>query len=183
MKLMKLLYTLLFFLLSLTTAFGQAATDFVPWSATRRLTVQDFGVKLKKESIGQAEFQLTTETRTNLYTKQKRTIVRNGLVRSKSGINPAHNVAQQLRFQQTLFDITEIYARKLRQLLPATPTDTPTPTAQKTDPAAQMIAAAAKRRQQYRLETANSTLAAKQAQWEKTIRKELTALREFALPE
>ncbi|MBO3270155.1 hypothetical protein [Hymenobacter defluvii] len=179
---MKLLYTLLFSLLSLTT-FAQTTTDFVPWSAKHHLTAQDFGVKLKKETIGKAEFQLTTETRTNLYTKQKRTIVRNGLVRSKSSINPAHNVAQQLRFQQTLFDITEIYARKLRQLMPATPTAAPTPTSAKTDPAAQMIAAAAKRRQQYRLQTANSTIAAKQAQWEKTIQKELAALQQFALPE
>jgi len=180
---MKLRYALLLLFFSLTTTFAQAqtaTTDVVPWSAKHHLTAQDFGVKLKKETVGKAEFQLTTETRTNLYTKQKRTIVRNNLVHDKSSINPAHNVAQQLRFQQTLFDITEIYARRLRQLMPATAT---APTTAKTDPAAQMIAAAAKRRQRYRLETANSTLAAKQAQWKKTIQKELTALSAFALPE
>ncbi|GGF01027.1 hypothetical protein [Hymenobacter cavernae] len=181
---MKILLSTVALLFSFITAFGQAqspAADLVSWSAKHRLSVSDFGVKLKKGKVGKAGFQLATETRTNLYTHQKRVIVRNNMVRSASSINPGQHVQEQLRFQQTLFDIMEIYARQLRQ---ATQTPTAaTSTARKPGPEEQIVAAAAKRRQHYGVDTQYGTLAAKQAKWEKTIKQELAALQSFAVPE
>jgi hypothetical protein len=153
------------------------------WSANHHLTVNDFGIKLKKGKSGQAEFQLATETRTNLYTHQKRIVVRNTMVRSRSSINPNEHLAEQLRFQQTLFDIMEIYARQLRQATQTTATSTVVGAKKAPDPAAAIVAAAAKRRQRYGVETQYGTLAAKQARWEKTIKQELAALQSFAVPE
>ena len=173
---MKILYLLAGLLLTLPPARAQAP---VPWSARHPLTAQDFQQKLKPGATPQAAFQLTTETRTNLYSHQKRTLVRNQLLSAQSSLSPTQSVARQLRLQQTLFNITEIYARRLRQRLQ---TDPPAPTS-KTDPAAPFVAAAAKRRQRYRGETQNGTLVAKQAQWEQTIRRELAGLQAFALPE
>ena len=173
---MKILSLLAYLLLAFFPTHAQSP---VPWSAQHPLTAQDFQQKLKPGTTPQAAFQLTTETRTNLYTHQKRTLVRNQLLSAQSSLSPTQDVAQQLRLQQTLFNITEIYARRLRQHLQ---TDPPAPTS-KTDPAAPYVAAAAKRRQRYRGETQNGTLAARQTQWEKTIRRELAGLQAFALPE
>ena len=181
---MRLFLSTLILLLSCLVFPSQAQTataDLVPWNAKHRLTVNDFGVKLKKGKSGKAEFQLATETRTNIYTHQKRIIVRNNMVRSASSINPSQHVQEQLRFQQTLFDIMEIYARQLRQ---ATATAAAASTTKKSPSAEErIVAAAAKRRQRYGVETQYGTLAAKQATWEKTIKQELAALQSFAVPE
>ena len=142
---MKTLSLLAYLLLILLPAHAQ---NPVPWSAKHPLTAQDFQQKLKPGATPQAAFQLTTETRTNLYTHQKRTLVRNQLLSARSSLSPTQSVARQLRLQQTLFNITEIYARRLRQHLQ---TDPPAATA-KTDPAAPYVAAA-QRRQRYRGET------------------------------
>jgi len=168
---------LLLFVFSLSRAQTTTA-DLVPWSAKHRLTVNDFGVKLKKGNAGKAEFQLATETRTNIYTHQKRIIVRNNLVRSASSINPSQHLPEQLRFQQTLFDIMEIYARQLRQATANPATASKSPGVEE-----HIVAAAAKRRQRYGVETKYGTLASKQAQWEKTVKQELAALQSFAVPE
>ncbi|OUJ76000.1 hypothetical protein [Hymenobacter crusticola] len=181
---MRISVSVLALLLSFITISSRAqtaTTDLVPWSAKHRLTVGDFGVKLKKGNVGKAEFQLATEKRTNIYTHQKRIIVRNNMVRSASSINPNQHLPEQLRFQQTLFDIMEIYARQLRQAT-ATPT-TVAGTPKSPSPEERIVAAAAKRRQRYGVETQYGTLAAKQARWEKTIQQELAALQQFAVPE
>jgi hypothetical protein len=181
---MRLSIGILALLLSFVTFSSQAQTtktDLVPWSAKHRLTVNDFGVKLKKGKTGKAEFQLATETRTNIYTHQKRIVVRNNMVRSASSINPSQHLPEQLRFQQTLFDIMEIYARQLRQAT-ATPAAA-TSTQKSSSPEERIVAAAAKRRQRYGVETQYGTLASKQATWEKQVKQELAALQSFAMPE
>ena len=181
MRILVSILALLFSFVPFSTKAQTAAADLVPWSAKHRLTVNDFGVKLKKGRTGKAEFQLATETRTNLYTHQKRIVVRNNMVRSASSINPSQHLPEQLRFQQTLFDIMEIYARQLRQAT-ATPTAATT-TKKSPSPEERIVAAAAKRRQRYGVDTQYGTVAAKQATWEKTIKQELAALQSFAVPE
>ena len=111
----------LFFFLTTNLSFSQTKNDnFLSWSSTRRLTVNDFVIKTKdlQTSPSFAQFSLGYEIRGfDFLTKNFNKKVSNYLIKSASWIDTTYDTAITLKYQQTLFDISEIYARRFRQEL------------------------------------------------------------------
>lgn len=115
--------TLTFILLSFITMNSQGQKpdqNLVFWSSTKKLTVDDFGIKTKSNETltSFAQFSIDYQLRGfDFMTKNFNKKVRNYLIRSASSIDTTLDVPTSLRYQQTLFDICEIYTRQFRKAL------------------------------------------------------------------
>ncbi|HEX8425599.1 hypothetical protein [Hymenobacter sp.] len=160
--------------------------DYLQWSATRRLTAADFQMPLKPHNNlkgSNAAFSFSMDGRIyDLFSKHSNDIVFNQMLRSASWVdtnNPA-DVAQQVLFQQTLFDIQEIYVRRFRQqaragakkmLLIGKPDIN--------ELLNELMKASQVRQAEYADETDYGTLPGTQAVWEAKIQEELQALQAY----
>ena len=180
---------LVLFLLWVGTGVGSAQSsasatdsDYLAWSATRRITPADFRLQHKSSSGMQgsiADFLLDVDGHViDLLGKRGNAIIRNRMLRSASWLDTtASSAPANIRYQQTLFDLHEIYTRKLRQqarasakkmLLVGKPT--------LTDLMEGLMKELEQRKLQYTDDTNFGLLPDKQAAWEQTIRQELAAL-------
>jgi hypothetical protein len=178
-------FILLFTLLSFSyNAFGQALSpDRLLWSSTRRLQASDFHIIAKPGTGGQAQYQYDYDGRVTQFMGKRgnNQLVRNVLLSSASSIDTTGNVADFLRFEQTLFDIQEVYIRRLRQTVRANAFRVlMVGTQQLRIEEDKLTVEAAKRRTAYGEETNFGTLPEKQVEWEATIQNELDALKEFS---
>ncbi len=87
------------------------AADYLAWSATRRLTAADFQLPLKSHNNlrgGSAAFSFSMDGRVgDLFGKHSNDIIVNRMLCTASWLDTTNRaaIAQQLLFQQTLFDI------------------------------------------------------------------------------
>jgi hypothetical protein len=181
---MKIIGSSIFFLLCSSIAFSQANADNLSWSATRKLTVEDFTIKTKdlQASTSYGQYYMDFEVRGfDAFSKNFNKRVHNYLIRSASWIDTTSDVTIALRYQQTLFDICEIYTRQLRKDLKENRKKLLKGTQIVNELNATAMSAFSRRRLAYDSETGSGTIAEKQSQWEEQVQKELAALQEYAL--
>ena len=106
--------------------------------------------------------------------------VRNYLVKSASSIDTTRNVAISLLYQQTLFDICEIYSRHFRKALKENRKKIAFEKQFIQEQNQKAMTDFSNRRIEYDRETNFGTIPAAQAEWELQIRKELEELKKFA---
>jgi len=184
-QLAKLILLFAFIIVSLK-AFTQKNDDYLYWSATRKLTARDFVIKTSdnKTTSSFAQFFFSYEVKgSDFITKNFNNKVHNCLIPSASWIDSSYDIKTSLRYQQTLFDLSEIYARRFRKdlkdnrkkLLKGTDFVKELNTKQVTD--------FSKRRIDYDTETQFGTNKIIQERWESLIQLELHQLKEFAVEE
>lgn len=156
-------------------------TKLVEWSATERLALKDFKIVVTdslSDHCGLAYYiNLTGGPFFSLGKKDFNQSVSNLMSPTISWIDTNYQVVGQIRFMQTVFDISEIYARLLRKSLTEKNSNSSKARrlAQET-----YIPQFVVRKDKYEKETKAGTLLAKQLEWEQTIAKELEALKAFA---
>lgn len=102
-------------------AFAQTSNDnYISWSSTKKLTIDDFGIKTNNGKTNPSFAQFSVDYQVNGFdfmTKNFNKKVSNYFIKSASWIDTTTNVSVSLRYQQTLFDICEIYTRQFRKSL------------------------------------------------------------------
>lgn len=174
-----------FFVTSITL-FAQKDDNYLYWSATRKLTANDFAIKTNNSGAGAcfAQFYFSYEVNGfDFMTKNFNNKVHNCIIRPASWIDTTYDVKLSLRYQQTLFDLAEVYARHFRKdlkenrkkLLKGTDSIKYLNSKSMTD--------FSKRRIEYDSDTQSGTNAIMQQRWEQQIQMELDQLKEFAIEE
>ncbi len=116
----KALLVILAGLFTYNASFGQDNKDYKYWSETQKLTIEDFGIKTRQleTSLSYAQFTISYSVNGfDFLTRNFNKKVRNGFIGAASWIDTSTSVQQSLTYQQTLFDICEIYCRQFRQAL------------------------------------------------------------------
>ena len=158
--------------------------DYLSWSSTRKLTLNDFIIKTKdlQSSTSYGQYYMDFEVRGfDAFSKNFNKRVHNYFIRSASWIDTTSNVSTALRYQQTLFDICEIYTRQLRKGLKENRKKLLKGAQVANELNAAAMSSFSQRRLAYDSETGFGTISEKQTQWEEQVQKELAALQEYAL--
>jgi hypothetical protein len=161
----------------------KANPNFLSWSADHKLTAADFLMPARHTVNGGSYAQFSIEFEVNgfdLFTKNFNKKIHNRLIKSASWIDTAHNADISLRFQQTLFDICEIYTRQFRKELKENKKQLAKGFAIAKELNAKAMEAFTKRCREYEDDTQDGTNSAKQLEWEQQIELELAALKAFA---
>ena len=176
-------------LLTIILTFGLALTikaqenpDYLLWKTNHRLTIDDFGIKRSISNSGLSFAQFTIEhsvSGLDFMTKKFNKKVRNYMIKSASWIDTTQNVEYSLKYQQTLFDIAEIYARKFRKELQENRKQIAKGVSIVNDINAKLSADFAKRRLEYDSETNSGLNTQKQTIWDEQISKELQELADY----
>src|SRR5919205_720192 len=106
--------------LTATFTFGQTNTNNLLWSSTRKLTLEDFSIKTKQLETSPSFAQFSVDYQVNgmdFFTKNFNKRVHNYFIKTASWIDTTTDVNQLLVYQQTLWDICEIYTRQFRKAL------------------------------------------------------------------
>lgn len=175
--------TVLTFFFAVTFTFGQVNNDNIIWSATRKLTVNDFDIKTKQLETTPSFGQFSVDYRVSgvdFLTKNFNKKVRNYFIKTASWIDTTTNVYQSLIYQQTLFDICEVYTRQFRKALRGNRKKLANGIKIAEELNNEYVTQFAKRRVEYDRDTKFETHETKQKEWEFQIQKELTELKEFA---
>lgn len=178
-------YTLVFLCICFCVnfSFGQISADYVRWSATKKLTIDDFSIKTKanESTIAFAQFYMEYQLKGfDFLTKNFNKKVHNYMIKSASWIDTTANINQAIIYEQTLFDLSEIYARTFRKELKENRKKLVNGLQIAEELNAKIMADFSKRRIEYDLETKFGTDVEQQKAWEKQIQKELLLLEEFA---
>jgi hypothetical protein len=181
---MKHFSLILSFLLVVSISFCQTSTDnFIYWSSIRKLTLNDFGIKTKGSKTTPSFAQFTLDYEVNgfdCFTKNFNRKVHNYFIKSASWIDTTHDATATLKYQQTLFDISEIYARHFRKALKENRKKIVSGVHFLNELNARIMTEFSKRRMSYELETNTGEELQIQADWETQIQKELDVLKEFS---
>jgi hypothetical protein len=178
-----IVFAFLVAILSSTLALGQIGNgNLVFWSATKKLTVDDFGIKVSNEnSPSFAQFSVDYQVNGfDFMTKNFNKKVRNYIIVSASWIDTTSNVEESLRYQQTLFDLCEIYTRQFRKELKENRKIIASGTQFVEELNQKIMTDFANRRVVYDKETNYGLLSDKQLIWESQIQKELDELKDYA---
>lgn len=181
----KILIALMFSFVGLPlSAQKESDLDKLYWSAKERITVDDFGIKVKdtKSGLSSAAFSLEYNVHgLNFMTKNFNKRVWHYMVRSASQITLDDNVDRYIRYQQTLFDIQEIYVRKFRKALSENRKKFLLRNAFADELKDDIIGIdLVKRRTEYNNETNSGKDLQKQQEWEAQILEELDELKDYA---
>ena len=168
-------------LLVTSKSFSQTTLNKLLWSPTHKLTVDDFSIKTKQleTTISFAQFSIDYES-FGFFTKNFNNKVRNWLIKSASWIDTTIDVNLSLRYQQSLFDISEIYVRQLRCALKKNRKKLLSGNKIVDELNTIYMAAFAQRRIDYDRETKFGSDESKQMQWEKQIQNELLQWNNYA---
>ena len=159
--------------------------DAVPWSATRRLSWDDFrGVPPASEPDRAAEtayslfHALGCRGKTFEFRVVAAVLPRQSWVRPTILANPTQN-SRTLRHEQTHFDLTEVYARRMRRYF----SELANPCL-KTEPelAAQsdrLVREEASAQRRYDEETSHGRIAQRQASWDADVARQVASLERF----
>lgn len=179
-------FCLFLFLSASLAVFGQKEDNYIYWSPDRKLTVNDFAIKTANPATATcfAQFYFSYEVNGfDFLTKNFNNKVHNCIIRSASWIDTSYDVKTSLRYQQTLFDLSEVYARHFRKDLK----DNRKKLLKGTDFIKELntknITDFSQRRLQYDTETVFGTNSLMQERWEQQIQMELNALKQFAVEE
>ena len=178
-------WILIVFLLAFNPLLGQTAVDEnrIFWSETRKLAVNDFGIKTQEGESNSsfAQFSMDYEIRGfDFMAKSFNKKVRNYFIKSASWIDTTNNVSVSLRYLQTVFDLSEIYTRQFRKLLKKNRMKIGYGMKIIEELNDKIVTDLSNRRLGYERDTKSGTLLDKQAEWELQIQKELRELKEFA---
>jgi hypothetical protein len=164
--------------------FGQANADnLVFWNSTRKLNVDDFQIKTKNGETYSSFAQFSIDYQVGGFDFLKKNFnkkVRNYFIKSASWIDTTKNVSISIRYEQTLFDLSEIYTRQFRKLLKENRKKILTGTGFIADLNQNMLTNFSNRRIIYDKETNFGQNEKKQKEWELQIQIELTDLKEFS---
>lgn len=172
-----------FFLLMPSFASAQIETDKRPWSAINKLTLNDFAIKTKNFESSAAFAQFSIDYKVggfDFLTRNFNKKVNNSIIKTASWIDTTSDIIQLLIYQQTLFDISEIYTRQFRKLLTENRKKILKGSKIIEELNNQIMTAFSKRRIGYDRETKFGTDVAKQKDWEIQVQKELLLLNSFA---
>ena len=153
------------------------------WDPERKLTVDDFQIKTRQLPNYSSFMQFTIDykvTGFDFMTKNFNKRVTNAMIPSASWIDTSRDVARSLRYEQTLFDMAEVYTRQFRQQLKVNRKKLASGTQIAEELNAKVMSDFAKRRLQYDAETREASNESEQLRWEEMIKQELTALAEFS---
>jgi hypothetical protein len=177
--------TILISLICLLTsyAFGQISQDNLQWSATHKLTLDDFSIKTKSNETTSSFAQFSVDYQVSGFdflTKNFNKKVHNYIIKTASWIDTTTNITQSLLYQQTLFDICEIYTRQFRKALRENRKKIANGTEIAKELNNKVMTDFSKRRIDYDRETKFGIDLTKQKEWEMQIQKELLELNDFA---
>jgi hypothetical protein len=177
--------TILITLICLLTsyAFGQSSQDNLLWSATHKLTLDDFSIKTKSNETTSSFAQFSVDYQVSGFdflTKNFNKKVHNYIIKTASWIDTTTNINQSLLYQQTLFDICEIYTRQFRKALRENRKKIANGTEFVKELNNKIMTDFSKRRIDYDRETKYGTDLTSQKEWELQIQKELLELNDFA---
>ena len=179
---MKTFLSLALILLIFHYSFAQK-TDYKYWSETDRLKKEDFQIKAEALASGSSFAQLSFDYKVGGFDFLKKNFnkkVRNYMIKSASWIDTNANMTETILYQQTLFDISEIYARQLRKELRENRSKILKGTGIVEELNIKLMTAFSKRRLLYTQETNFARYLAAQTKWEKIIKSELDDLKQFA---
>lgn len=162
--------------------FSQDNSDYLLWSSSYKLTTDDFGIKKNDKNSGLSFAQFSMEYSVNGFdfmTKNFNQKVKNTIIKPASWIDTTQNVDLSLRYQQTLFDIAEIYARRFRKELRENRKKIAKGLTIVQEINSRISSDFAKRRLQYDSETNSGINNEKQLVWEQQIEQELLELADY----
>jgi hypothetical protein len=151
--------------------------DVLEWNEYRPLTWDDFLGKRAEDAAGDAGTVVQIKAKPYMVKDQVRYEVAAIFVKNKSWTDA--QTKELLAHEQLHFDIAEVYARKIRQLV-AEFSDAGEEDVKDYNRAIQKILHESNEVDiQYDLETLHGAMVNKQAEWTKTIRNELKSLAQF----
>ena len=167
------------------SCFCQKSKDdnYIPWSATRKLTVKDFVIKTKDYQTAIVGVQVLVDYQFNGFdfmTRDFNKKITNYFMKSASWIDTTYDLTISLRYAQMLFDMNEIYTRRFRKEIRENRKKFLKGTEFVREIETRLTTEFAHRRIDYDTETKFGTDLLKQLQWEAQIRMELNDLKEFA---
>ena len=182
---MKQLYFLLFILLPFAKTKAQRTQNdnYLPWSSTRKLTANDFLIKTGRShtTISYGQFSMDFEVHGfDFMTKNFNKKVSSFFIKSASSLDTTSDINVALRYQQTLFDLFEIYTRQFRKALKENRKKILTGTDFVKTLNEQAMADFAHRRLAYDTDTNFGSNTIMQRHWEAQIQKELALLKDFS---
>ena len=181
---MKKLKIILLFLLAANGSFSQPSkNNYILWSSIRKLTATDFVIKTKNLQSNSSFAQFNIDYAVNGFdfmTKNFNKKVNNYFIKSASWIDTTYDTVTSIKYQQTLFDIAEIYARYFRNELKKNRKKIASGTNFIKEVNATIMSDFANRRIAYDTETNSETDAVIQQQWQIQIKKELDELKDFS---
>lgn len=151
------------------------------WSSTDRLNINDFELKITNQTsncFGQFSIEYNVNG-LDFFTKNFNTKVKNCMITSASWIDTNSDVKVSIRYQQTLFDLSEIYARYFRKELKENRKKLASGTKIVDEINQKNLTEFSKKRIEYDIETNFGMNDVKQKEWEIHILKELNELKEF----
>jgi hypothetical protein len=179
---MKEIFTIIMTIGLTLTSVAQDNPDYLLWNSSHKLAIDDFAIKKDNSNSGLSFAQFYIEhsvSGLDFMTKKFNKKVKNCMIKSASWIDTAQNVEYSLKYQQTLFDIAEIYARKFRKELQENRKQLSKGLSIVNDLNSKITAEFSKRRLQYDSETNSGLDSQKQIVWDKQIAQELQDLADY----
>lgn len=179
----KITFLISLIFLSANWATAQLCSSILQWSDKDKLTKSNFVIKTNAvESMSSfAQFSIDYKVGGfNFLTKNFNQKVRNSMITEASWIDTTVDVNQSLLYQQTLFDICEIYTRKFRQALRSHRKKLIYGMQVVEELNTEIVTDFTKRRIKYDTETKFGSDKILQKEWEMQIQKELKDLAAFA---
>jgi hypothetical protein len=118
-KIMTRLTSIFLFILFSKMTFSQEPNKLF-WSSSKKLTSEDFKIKTGNNETTHSFAQFSIDYNLNGFdflTKNFNKKVQNYMIPSASWMDTTENLSQNIKYQQTLFDLSEIYVRKFRKEL------------------------------------------------------------------
>lgn len=179
-----------FLLLLLFPAFSHGQqpvsdSNFIFWNKERPLQLNDFKIKVGRisNSYSFAQYSMDYKIGGALafgLPKDYKRKIRNYFIKSASWIDTSYNVEASIRYQQTLFNLAEVYTREFRKNIYEYRKKIAWGKVKPEDLNSQSVTNFSNRRVQYDTATNFGTIADKQKAWEIIIEKELDDSKEFA---
>ena len=160
-------------------------SNYIFWSKDRRLMESDFQIKAAHVSSSYSFAQYSSDYNVKVtlgfglpkdYKKQ----IRNYFIKSASWLDAAYDVTTSIKYQQTLFDLSEVYVRQFRKAVYENRKKLAWGKMKINQLNSQEVTGFSNRRVQYDITTNFGTIATKQKDWEMMISKELDDLKEFS---
>lgn len=183
---MKSLLTIITFLI-VSNAFSQKASadsNYIFWSKDRRLNKDDFKIKVAHvaSTYSYAQYSFDYKINSALFglPKDYKKKIRNYFIKSASWIDTTYSVTSSIKYQQTLFDLAEIYVREFRKSIYANRKKMAWGKLKIDELNAEAMTAFSNRRVKYDFDTDFGTNAVKKREWEILIANELDDLKDFS---
>lgn len=179
------IWIIIFLLQPFNIVFSQTSKNdnLVFWSSTRKLTIDDFIIKTKNGETNPSFAQFSVDYQVSGFdfmTKNFNKKVRNYFIKSASWIDTTSNVSNSLRYEQTLFDMCEIYTRQFRKAVKENRKKIASGTQFVDELNQKVMTDFSNRRVAYDGESNFGQISEKQTEWELQIQNELNELKEFA---